>query len=225
MELQATYLIIGIVGFSIVLVVVIMGISYQAEKARRAALQQLAITLSFRFNPTGSGELLNYLPDFPIYSRGHTKKIKNQLDGKYRDCQVSFFDYTYVIGYGKSRHSYRQSIVAVRSEQAAFPKFSLGPESFFNTLGKIFGAKDINFEDAPEFSKRYFLKCEKETEIRSLFSPRVLTYFTDNPGLCVEGYQNVLLFYRKNHRVLPEEVEQFLAKGWETLKIFYPHPF
>ncbi len=66
------------------------------------------------------------------------------------------------------------------------PNFTLRPENLFHKIGQVFGYQDIDFDSHPEFSKRYLLKGENESEVRSTFSADTLAFYESDQKLSTE---------------------------------------
>lgn len=99
------------------------------------------------------------------------------------------------------------------------PKFYMTEETVADKLANVVLGDDINFESHPKFSKNYILKGEDTQAIRSLFTPELLTFFENNPNLCLIS-NSVDLMLRSNYRLLkPEEVRELHAKGQELMAI------
>lgn len=49
--------------------------------------------------------------------------------------------------------------------------------------------------------------------IRDLFSDNLLTFFESQKNVCVEGGDDMLIFYRQGDRVKPNELQSFMQEG------------
>ena len=96
--------------------------------------------------------------------------MQGELDG----VAVSLFDYTYVTGSGKSRHDHHQTVVGLSLPTLTLPPFVLMPENLFHKVVSALGWHDIDFPEAPNFSKRFLLRGAQEHAIRAAFNPGVL---------------------------------------------------
>ena len=128
-------------------------------------------------------------------------------------------DYKFTTGGGKSSHTWYQTVLVIESDKLQLPRFVLRPENIFDKIGSIFGKKDINFETAPVFSKRYLLRGDNEEAIRSLFNARVLEYFKQHLGVSAEGDRVKLIYYRTSKRVSPDKIQGFLQEGYDVLTL------
>jgi len=210
-----------IVGFIIGVIVISAIAMRHYEKKRTAALKDLADELNFEFSHGDKNGLLALLGQFHLFTLGHTKTMFNVLQGVAGGLQISIFDYRYVTGHGKHRHTWNVSVFVARQAGMELPDFSLRRESIWHKIGLLFGVKDINFESHPGFSRSYLLKGSDEEAIRATFQPPVLDYFEERPGLHVEGFGELLL-YATLRRVKPDKFREFMTKGFEILKLFEP---
>lgn len=199
-------------------------VAYLGEKKRTEAMRQVAEELQFDFVPKDDGTLLGDLArgNFHLFSQGSGKRWYNVLRGQANDLEVTVFDYNYSTGGGKSRHTWRQTVVGFRLPGPGLPAFALRPENLLHRIGRLFGYRDITFEDHPAFSSRYLLRGPDEESIRRLFADRALSYYEGTEGLSTEGGGDRLLFYRHNQRVDPAALRSFLEEGFKVLALFHP---
>ncbi len=200
-----------------VAVVVVIVNSIQ-ERKRSEAFAELASALSFDFSPLDQPELRTALSGFHLFSQGHTKKLWNLLRGVANGLEICIFDYRYVTGSGKQRHTWVQSVFCARRAGMDLPTFCMRPESIWHKIGKWFGNDDINFDSHPTFSSAYLLRGVSKLRIRELFTENVLAYFESARGLNVEGDSDTLIYYKYN-RLRPERVREFMAEGFEILEL------
>ena len=213
MNMLAIILVIGAVIGGIFVV------SHLQDKKRTEKLRQVADEMGLPFYPQGDDSLIGQLSNFPLFSEGRSKKIKNMLHGETSEVEVGIFDFRYTTGSGKSSHTHKQSVAYFRSPDLDFPDFALRPEHLFHRIGGVFGYQDIDFESHPRFSKSYLLRGNSEHKIRQLFNDEILAFFERQTGLSVEGNGERLIFYRASKRVKPEEVRSFFEEGFRVFAL------
>lgn len=189
------------------------------QRKRTEALERVAQEMRLSFTPEGDEVLMSALAGFHLFSRGHSKKLRNLMRGVIKDREVKVFDYSYTIGGGKERHTRRQT-VACFEVPSRLPAFSLQPERLWHKLEEWLGRKDIGFDSHPDFSKKYLLRGADEIAIRRLFNTRALEFFEGHPGICVEGDGNMLIFYRGASLVKPDAIRPFIDEGFAALGAF-----
>jgi len=204
----------GVVGF----------LAYRAEQKRSEGLRRVAEEMGFEYAANGTADGLRaHYPGFHLFTQGRKPDVRNLLRGKAGGLEVAIFDYSYVTGSGKSRRTWRQTVLAFEINDVDLPGFSLRPEMWFHKIGQWFGYKDIDFESHPKFSRMYLLRSgEKEDDVRALFNDHVLEYYESHPNVCTEGCGGRLVYYRAQERVKPADVRLFLEEGFEVLALFRP---
>ena len=105
------------------------------------------------------------------------------------------------------------------------PHFFIRDESFItDSLGKLFGGQDINFEEDPEFSKKFVLQGDNEGEIRRFFNSKVRSSFVKfhQKGFVYEGVGRHLFVYTPNSYSKIEQKMQFFADSLKFLPALIP---
>lgn len=200
----------------IFIVIIAVIISITNEKKRTEKFKQIAPQIGLRFIEDNHEKY-----SFKIFKKGHSQKIKNNLNGSYDGFSIDVFDYIFTIGYGRGRKTHKQTVAIVKLKNRILPKFNLGPESFFHRIGDLFGSHDIDFEQFPKFSKNYLLKGDSESEIRNIFNQKVIQYFEKQEYIRnIEANSDQILYYTLNHRFRPDELIEFLDQAIEVAKIF-----
>lgn len=182
----------------------------QQQKKRMLAMQAAAERLGWRFQPKPAFAVVPGLERFGLFNEGHSRQTRNLLEGEKDGHRVAVFDYTYVVGAGKSQSVFRQTVVHVHAPGLALPGFVLRPEHIFHRIGEMFGYRDIDLEVDPDFSKRYLLRGQDEAAIRAAFDPMVREFYDRNPKSCTEGAGPDLLFWRSSKLVAPDEIARLV---------------
>jgi hypothetical protein len=213
-------MIIPIVLGGIVVMIIIICLIWYFNKQRVKALKQLAESLNFTFSEKGDKSVIDTLGKYHLFSQGYSRRISNVLTGKFNTIPVTVMEYQYTTGSGKSAHTWRQTVLVVESDKLRLPRFVLRPENLFDKIGSMFGTKDINFETAPAFSKRYLLRGDDEESVRQLFNERVTDHYEQHPGLSTEGDGRKLIYYRISKKVSPDQIQTFLQEGYDIFDLF-----
>ncbi len=98
---------------------------------------------------------------------------------------------------------------ALRERLSHFHLFSQGHAKKI----QVFGLQDIDFDTHPDFSKRYLLKGDDESEIRKLFRLDTLSFYESHGKLSTEAAGHQLIHYHANRRVPPEKLSEFIREG------------
>lgn len=183
---------------------------------RNCKLQQLARRLNMSFIKKPSQQIADQHTLFELFSRGHSQKISNLMERSLGGLSVAYFEYQYTVGHGKHSSTYRQSIVSAANRAVNLPQLVMAPENIFHRIGRLFGGKDIDFENHPKFNRMFRLKGHDETDIRALFSDKALSFFEQTPGLNIETYGNRIIFFKKRHRCSIKQIEAFIKDSLEA---------
>lgn len=217
---------IPIVVTILVVLVVVLAIAWERKRQRERteAFRKVADEIGFDFHPGGGDGLRSEAGSFYLFQHGHSKQVRNLMSGQALELEVTVFDYEYTTGSGKHRHRWRQTAVLMRVPDLHLPDFTLRPENFWHKVGATLGFDDIDFADYPPFSKQYLLKGASEAAVRGAFTEHVLEYFTDRPGLNVEGRDDRVLVYRQARCQQPAEIRELMETGFEVLAVFRGEP-
>lgn len=190
------------------------------RKKRTEELKAAAASQKLSFSEKAEDTFLPSMSQFHLFSKGHSKKVSNVMNGHVNETDISIFDYRYITGSGKNSHIWRQTVILIQSDQLQLPSFVLRPENVFHKIGSTFGYKDINFDSHPVFSKQYLLRGTDEKAIRKTFRNKVLSYYDEHNKLSTEGDGDKLLFYRHSKRVSPQNIKIFQKEGFDVYKLF-----
>jgi len=204
-------LLIGLVFF-------VVYFSHLYEKKRTKELELVANKFGFLFSKTSSDHAIKDFKNFELFSKGHSKTIKNKIwtQDKFRD--VSIFEYSYTTGGGKNSSIHQQTVLTIKSNDLNAPNFKLKPEKITDKIVDFFGHHDIDFEMFLYFSKKYLLKGKDEENIKKFFTPNLIEFFEENEECCIEVENNVFVFYMNGKRYNPAKIEWFYDYGERVFK-------
>lgn len=190
------------------------------DHQRTQTVKALAPKLGFTYQQAPRQHLHPSIWQSDLFTKGRNRTLKNLIQGDISNLQVSVGDYSYVTGHGKSRTTHRQTVAFIEFHQTYLPHFLLIPENIFHKIGSLIGYQDIDFDSHPEFSKRYYLKGENETAIRDCFTPQVLEFFENHGRFCVESRGSVLMYYKQNFALPPNQWKKLLNSACRVYKQF-----
>lgn len=187
------------------------------QRKRMGNLRDLAESMEFSFEPRGDAAFLKSLQHFYLFSQGHSRKIRNLMQGQMEGIAVTVFDYVYnPLGKKGVR---QQTVVLLESSDLQLPAFSLRPEGVVHRLGRLVGYQDIDLEAYPTFSKQYVVQGEDEEQVRSILSADVIAHYEALEGMSTEGAESQLVYYRASKRAPVEGVEPLMAEGLQAARI------
>jgi len=202
------------------LIVFLIIYANKKEKERTQALQTAAARLGWSFAPTAPLNMIAGLDRFALFNEGHSRQIKNFMYGEAKGIKAAVFDYTYVTGSGKHRHTHSQTVVYLEPGNLHLPVFALRPENFVIKMLTAFGYQDIDFGQRPEFSRQYLLRGQDEPAIRQIFNDRVLSFYESYEGTCTDAGGHQILLFRVGQRFQPQEIESYVGLALQLLEMF-----
>lgn len=200
-----------------------MKASKQKEVLRTQRMNAVATGLNMLFSESDEWSIEAYLEDFNLFKKGRRRKIYNVLyqEDAWLETNLCIFDYSYVKGKNKSSRQKKQTVFFIRSKKLGLPEFYMQPEHFFHRIGALLGFEDIDFQEHPEFSRRYHLKGEDPEWIEATFDDKVIRFFSVERDWSAEGVGYYLVLYREGVQFSPKHVVNFYRKGIELCNLLY----
>ncbi len=171
--------------FGIIISVLIW--DYKKEQKRKKEISDYCDRNNLEYSETA----LN-IPDSAygfslIKERGHTNLWENEMSGTRGDYSFTIFEHHSVSGYGKNRSEIINTICILLKDRVNLPQFFVRDENMIlDSLGKLFGGQDINFDEDPEFSKMFVLQGMVEQDVRDFFDRKIRRVFVTKH---VRGYK------------------------------------
>jgi hypothetical protein len=212
------------VAFGIGLALFLFWRKKQLELARTAAMESLAAQLEMPFLAQDSYGLAKQLQGFDLFRRERSAwfgkgKVTNVLRGQVEGADVFLFDYTYSVQAGKNRKTITQTVFFANDKQLALPDFRLKPETWWHKIQTMLGlTKDVNFEENPDFSEKFWLKSDFEDLVRQRFRPELQQFLLSRPPAHLEGEGYYLLAYKPRVQLSPAEAKAFFEQCCEMLR-------
>ncbi len=191
------------------------------ERRRREGLQEFCLIRGFRFEDGRPGAERAYADVIGVFDSGRSRKWGYTLAGTRNGAPFTAFEYEWVTGGGKDRHTHHLRAILWEDEGAAFPRFALTPEGFFSRVGQLFGMQDIDFADAPEFSRAYRLRGDDEAAIRAFFTPELRAFFAAIPHQRLSGRGRSLFWWQSGRLPAVEALDEWLDEGDRVRRRFF----
>lgn len=185
MEIFKFVLIIGVVTAVAGLVIYL---TKQAEKKRRAELAAFADDRGWEFHPSDGGRDPAY-QQFKVFRRGQSPRAYNsmvgQLDIEGRAFGVRAGDFRYKktthTKNGRKTRTFKFSYLILHPPFGPLPHLSVRPEGFFDKVKGAFGFDDIDFESG-EFSRRFHVGSSDRRFAYDVIHPQMMEFLMANRG-------------------------------------------
>jgi len=174
--------------------------------ARQVALRGFAESNEYVFYPQKVRNALKY-KDFPIQTGGSKILYEENVLSRYTDlAKVEVSDMTLTEGAGQAKSDTHITVVHVSEIEQPIPDFALEPEGLWSKLSELVGGKDIDFDDHPSFSEKYYLRGNDETAIRQFFGENLIRFFENHDEIHVECHKHRLLIYLRRDLLETPEI-------------------
>lgn len=196
--------IFGGIAAVVVTLIIVAGVH---ESRRRKALAARADELGMSFQRDCDTLPIPDIQDMRLFNLGRARRGSNLMFGEYGGRKILLFDYRYRTGGGKNSSTHRVRVAGVQLSGPRIPVFLLRTEHAFNRLGAWLGMQDIDFEEAPNFSRRYVLKGQDAEQVRAFFAAGPLHNMPDVGRDVIEGNGEWLIRYKRGVLKAPELVQ------------------
>lgn len=194
------------------------------DRARQEAMEDLSRRLDFSFSKDDGFGLLQQLKDFDLFQRerrwlGRKGRIRNVQRGLVGNTEVFVFDYSYLISTGKSTRRITQTVFFANNKDWYLPNFKLKPETWWQKVLAMFDKSDINFPENPEFSGKFWLSSEFESQVRKIFHPELQHFLIQRPPAHLEGNNFYLLAYKPRKTLNADEAQIFFENFCQLIAL------
>lgn len=198
MELESIYTnpffpLFGLVGLG----ALALALYFYMDWKRRGDLKRLAASMGLAFSLDGPEIPSLEATGLEIFGLGRFRKASNLLQVQTRAGTISFFDYHYTVGSGRSTNTHALTLALLDCGGCEVPVFELKPESLLYKLGEAVGFKDIDLPAFPLFSDKYRLTGPDETKVHMFFTPQRAAWFERNLGLRVQGAPGYMVIFKR----------------------------
>ena len=122
----------------------------------------------------------------------------------------SLFDLSFSEGAFITKEDLKATFLLFKSEKK-LPVFVLDKEDLRTTLYHWAGFNDINFDQYPDFSRRFHLSGPESNAIRKLFTPDLIYFFESHPVFHIESNGKEILIKGKDRLSSIQEIKLMLA--------------
>ena len=191
---------------------------------RQKRLRDLATDKEYQYNSQVDWNTI-YLKKFRYFEIRPIERKYNCLKGTFKDSNVSWeiADVTFNEGNAFTAETFNTSLMILNLNKK-IPTFTMEKEG---VLGNIFdrvmaftGYKDIDFEMYPDFSKKFLLMGENESEIRSFFTDEIIHFFENHQIYHLESNGESLIIFDKIKLARTDETIAFIEYGKELASLF-----
>jgi hypothetical protein len=165
-----------------------------------------------------------YLKKFHFFEIRPIERKYNCLKGTFEDLNVSWeiADVTFNEGQAFTAETFNTTLMVLKLNKK-IPIFTMEKEAvlekLFDRVIAFTGYKDIDFEMYPDFSNKFLLMGNNESEIRSFFTDKIVRFFENNQIYHLESNGEAIIIFDKIKLARTDETIAFIdyAKELATL--------
>ena len=203
-------IIVGVIA----LIIYLAYFGHLAAKKRREAMLALAARLGLHFDPSQDRDLARQYRFLDKLCSGSNRYAFNILSGRYKDSDVTAFDFHYEThstdSKGRRRTHHHYFSFFILNLPRSFPELKIGPEGFFSKIGQALGYDDIDFE-SHEFSRKFCVRSGDKKFAYDVCNAQMIEYLLSNTDLTIEIEDNALAI-SFGSRLKPEQIEPNLER-------------
>jgi MFS superfamily sulfate permease-like transporter len=172
---------------------------------RQLELRKLAENQEWTFYPQKVKCSMKY-KDFPIQNGSKIPYEENVLTGYSNAGKLEVSDIMLLEGARQMQTEKQITIVQLSETDLLIPDFALEPEGLWSKLFESVSGRDIDFDNHPKFSHKYYLRGINEEAVRSFFTEPLIQFLENREEMHIECHRNRLLFYKKRDLMEPAEI-------------------
>lgn len=185
--------------------------------ARQIRLQNLANENDYQYTNKVDWNT-SYLRNFHFFEIRPIERKSNCLKGTFKELNMPWeiADVTFSEGAAFTAETFNTTVMILKLP-TKIPVFTMEKEGVFDKIidrvKAYSGYKDVNFEMYPNFSKKFLLLGNQESEIRSFFTDEIIRFFEDHQIYHLESNGEALLIFDKIKLARTDETIAFIEYG------------
>ena len=185
--------------------------------ARQIRLQNLANEKDYQYTSQVNWNT-SYLKKFHFFEIRSIERKSNCLKGTFKDSNMPWeiADVTFNEGQAFTAETFNTTLMVLKLNRK-IPVFTMEKEGVFEKIidrvMAFTGYKDIDFTMYPDFSKKFLLMGNNESEIRSFFTDEIIRFFESHQIYHLESNGEALVIFKKIKLARTDETIAFIDYG------------
>lgn len=180
---------------------------------RQKSLQKISEELHWRYEAEYKDDI-EELPEFGYFKTRQINKISNTLLNE----QCTLFDIEFSEGEMIAKQNIKATMLYIELKNL-IPEFTLDREGIFEYIIHFAGFKDIDIDEHPDFSKRFYLSGKNEEKIREFFTDELVLFFESNKYYHIESNEKGLLIIGNERLAGVKEIKALADFGIRLTQI------
>lgn len=190
---------------------------------RQKRLRNLATEKDYQYTSQADWNTM-YLKKFHFFEIRPIERKYNCLKGTFKELDASWeiTDVTFNEGQAFTAETFNATLMILKLNKK-IPVFTMEKErvleKIFDRVMAFTGYKDIDFKMYPDFSKKFLLMGNDESEIRSFFTDKIIRFFENNQIYHLESNGEALIIFDKIKLARTDETIAFIDYGEHLAKL------
>ncbi|WKK67062.1 SulP family inorganic anion transporter [Lutimonas zeaxanthinifaciens] len=190
---------------------------------RQKRLRNLATEKNYQYTSQVDWNTI-YLKKFHFFEIRPIERKYNCLRGTFKDLDISWeiADVTFNEGQAFTAETFNTTLMVLKLNKK-IPVFTMEKEGMleklFDRVIAFTGYKDIDFKMYPDFSKKFLLMGNNESEIRSFFTEEIIRFFENHQIYHLESNGEALVIFDKIKLARTDETIAFIDYGRELASL------
>ncbi len=180
---------------------------------RQKSIQSIGNDLGWNYKRLPKAPV-TIIPHFGYFKTRQINKISNLLSNE----SCTLFDVEFSEGELIAKQVVKATMMFINIDKNV-PEFTLDKEGIFEYIYHFAGFKDINIDNHPDFSKRFYLSGKEATEIKQFFSDELVLFFESNKYYHIEGNEKGLLIIGRERLAGIKEIKSLADFGIRLKKV------
>ncbi|WP_340064075.1 SulP family inorganic anion transporter [Ascidiimonas aurantiaca] len=176
---------------------------------RQSLLENIASSFSWKYEPVKQKDC-GFLDNFLFFDTKTANHIYNEL--KNNDHTMRVFDIEYSEGIWIAKEVVHTTMMYIELN-TAIPTFTLNREGLMEKVSHWAGYSDINIQEYPDFSSRFYLYSETPENVKSFFTNQLILFFESNPYYHIESNGKGFLVKGKERLFGTREIKNLIDFG------------
>lgn len=192
---------------------------------RQKRLRNLATEKGYQYTSQVDWNTI-YLKKFHFFEIRPIERKYNCLKGTFEDLNVSWeiADVTFNEGQAFTAETFNTTLMVLNLNKK-IPVFTMEKErvleKLFDRVIAFTGYKDIDFKMYPDFSNKFLLMGNNESEIRSFFKDNIIRFFENHQIYHLESNGEALIIFNKIKLARTDETISLIDYGKELATLIY----
>jgi hypothetical protein len=174
---------------------------------RQKSIQTISEEMHWKYYSNSELEM-EELPTFGYFKTRNIDKVSNVLSNE--DCTI--FDVHFTEGEMIAKQVIKTTMLHIHPLNTV-PNFTLDREGLFEYIMEFTGYKDIDIDNHPDFSKRFYLAGKNEEKIRNFFTDELILFFESNNQYHISATEKGLLIFGNERLASVKEIKALAYFG------------